>query len=190
MCSFINIVIVFLRQRFSQKRRTELWFLPLNVHIHVNIFSLYSLLNEHSISVLSTIDYWSFTHSKSHSPFLAQKHTVNLLRAIIRRTKFALRSSTRALLSRIVSSRPVSFYNTQMMDDRTVLRLLHFCFMLFYVLFAGVRYTVAVFVCCCLLAHDTMKRETKKICSFFSVVLVEIVGYSKFCILLRIRFAM
>lgn len=49
-------------------------FLLLNVHIHVNIFSLYFLLNEHSISVLSTIDYFHFSsannalsHSRSHS---------------------------------------------------------------------------------------------------------------------------
>lgn len=114
----------------------------------------YWLLILHSFEISLTL-----SRTETHSQSSTRDHQKNEICTTIKHA--------RALLSRLVSSRPVSFYNTQMMDDRTVLRLLHFCFMLFYVLFAGVRYTVAVFVCCCLLAHDTMKRETKKICSFF-----------------------
>lgn len=71
-----------------------------------------------------------------------------------------------------------------MMDDRTVLRLLHFCFMLFYVLFAGLRYTVAVAVACT--RHNETRNQENRLL-FSAVVLVEIVGYSKFCIWLRYK---
>lgn len=80
-CNLFCVVLIFRHRCWrtisSSKKRINqkvCLFLLLNVHIHVNIFSLYFLLNEHSISVLSTIDYFHFSsannalfHSRSHS---------------------------------------------------------------------------------------------------------------------------
>lgn len=135
LCSFNNLSVVSGKRFRSVKKRInqKVCFLRLNVHIHVNIFSLYFLLNEHSISVLSTIDYFHFLPQT----MLSLTHT---LRTFSHTHTIAL-----TLLLLLPSQKCRVDLSTEL-DDRAVLLFATLLVLCILFLLAGLLHTVAVAV--------------------------------------------